>query len=69
MLVHSKRPWNEIYDDLSLSKTYWATQVVIEKTDNRSATGLRYQSYIILSVSETFLVTQLDSGSWGTHGC
>lgn len=51
MLVDSKRSWNEIYDDLSLSKTYWATQVVIEKTDNRSLDGLRYQSYIILRVS------------------
>lgn len=51
MLVDGKRSWNEIYDELSLSKTYWATEAVIEKTDNRSSDGLRYQSYIILRVS------------------
>lgn len=51
MLVDSKRSWNEIYDKLSLSKTYWATQVVIEKTDKRISAGLWYQSYIILRVS------------------
>lgn len=44
MLIDSKRPWNEIYDGLSLSKTYWVTQVVIEKTDNCSSDGLQYQS-------------------------
>lgn len=44
MLIDSERPWNEIYDGLSLSKTYWVTQVVIEKTDNYSSDGPQYQS-------------------------